>query len=101
MREDLKPCPFCGSNNLDVSMKTSGKYKQCFQCCVYCKSCRTYGPRVLSERRSKAVAMSPAKIREDDILIDQTIDAWNNRAYSELTDEEIKELEYYNRGEQR
>lgn len=36
-----KPCPFCGSTKLDISSKSNG------HTCVYCRSCLTYGPRVL------------------------------------------------------
>lgn len=35
-----KSCPFCGSNKLDISNK--GKHIS-----VFCKTCYTYGPRVL------------------------------------------------------
>ena len=40
---NMKPCPFCGSTKLDLSIKTKGDY---YHCVVYCKSCRAYGPRV-------------------------------------------------------
>lgn len=36
-----KPCPFCNSTKLDISNKSNG------HTCVYCRSCLTYGPRVL------------------------------------------------------
>ena len=36
-----KPCPFCNSTKLDISEKTNGHI------CIYCRSCLTYGPRVL------------------------------------------------------
>lgn len=38
---DAKPCPFCGSTKLYISSKSNG------HTCVYCRSCLTYGPRVL------------------------------------------------------
>lgn len=36
-----KTCPFCNSTKLDISNKSNGHI------CVYCRSCLTYGPRVL------------------------------------------------------
>ena len=43
---DMKPCPFCGGTELDLSVKTRGDY---YHCVVYCKTCRAYGPRTMNQ----------------------------------------------------
>lgn len=45
-----KPCPFCGSENLDISSKTAcGALmdNRIYRVAVYCKKCNAYGPRVV------------------------------------------------------
>lgn len=58
-----KPCPFCNSTKLDISEKTNGHI------CVYCRSCFTYGPRVLEygipENRDKPWDIHWFKTLED------------------------------------
>lgn len=49
-----KPCRFCASKNLGISDKTTTiSYKKKRHVAVYCKDCRAYGPRVISDRREK------------------------------------------------
>ena len=33
----LKNCPFCGSNNIDYSIKTCGSYRRQYHVAMYCK----------------------------------------------------------------
>lgn len=44
----INNCPFCKSNKLDISIKTSGRWSRYYQVAVYCKTCHAYGPRVIS-----------------------------------------------------
>lgn len=54
MTANLKPCPFCGSTKLDISVKRvqTNEYTN-YRTCVYCKNCNSYGPRVV--RNTKLV----------------------------------------------
>ena len=80
---ELKPCPFCGGQDLDYSEKRvqrdHGTQVQ-YQATIYCKRCHTYGPRILSRRviwhNYVAVNASLIGLRE---LAEE---AWNRRAIS-------------------
>ena len=77
---ELKPCPFCGSTDLEISSKCVqrdyGTEIQ-YQVCVYCKKCNAYGTRVLTEKVKKNVYPQPfidfAKAKE------KAIEVWNRR----------------------
>ena len=43
----IKSCPFCGSNNIDYSIKTCGSYRRQYHVAMYCKECNCYGKRTL------------------------------------------------------
>lgn len=50
--QNANNCPFCGTNkkHLDISRKSTGPKRgdePSGHICVYCRICRTYGPRVL------------------------------------------------------
>lgn len=47
MTNKLKDCPFCGSNKIELSMSVSGHFEKYYKIAYYCKSCNTYGPRVI------------------------------------------------------
>ena len=46
--EELKPCPFCGSTKLDFSHKVGDYHGDKYRIAIYCKSCKAYGPRLLT-----------------------------------------------------
>lgn len=48
MLNPINNCPFCDSDKLDISIKTSGRWERYYQVSVYCKKCHCYGPRVVS-----------------------------------------------------
>ena len=48
MLTQINNCPFCDSDKLDISIKTSGRWERYYQVAVYCKNCHCYGPRVIS-----------------------------------------------------
>jgi hypothetical protein len=69
---DLKPCPWCKSNSLDISDKsTTISFKRKRHVSVYCKKCNSYGPRVVGEEQDWNHATA-----ED---IQKAKDLWNNR----------------------
>ena len=41
---ELKPCPFCGGDKIDFSVKTTNDYPFWYVA-MYCKSCHCYGAR--------------------------------------------------------
>lgn len=70
---ELKPCPFCGSNHLGISDKTTTiSYKRKRHVAVYCKDCNCYGARIIGEEQSYNSATDEAKSK--------AIVAWNQRA---------------------
>ena len=86
---ELKSCPFCGSNKLDVSCKTTtSSTGRVYHVVVFCKECRCYGPRVLSrecdlpQNKGKnkydfARYTSPKKYKE--LATEAAQEAWNKR----------------------
>lgn len=52
MPEELKPCPFCGSNNLTVGTNSEedGDLLILLGWCCYCKNCNSQGPLVDREK---------------------------------------------------
>ena len=45
MEIKVKACPFCGSDDIELSTKHVGYYK--YHIAMYCKKCHCYGPRDL------------------------------------------------------
>lgn len=77
---ELKPCPFCGGTKLGFSSKiVSRDYNTSYlyHGAIYCKSCNTYGARVLSE---KVKCAYPSHRIDFDSLESRAIEAWNRRA---------------------
>ena len=76
---ELKPCPFCGGAKMDVSQKVVARdhgTKVQYRVAVYCKSCNTYGPRVLTE---KIKVYSEQRV-DFEKARESAIEAWNRRA---------------------
>lgn len=48
MLRKINNCPFCSSDKLDISIKTSGRWERYYHVAVYCKNCHCYGPRVIA-----------------------------------------------------
>ena len=71
----LKSCPFCGSNNIDYSVKTTGRWERKYHVAMYCKDCNCYGKRIL---------ITPTETSRYDVERNTkykqlAIDAWNDR----------------------
>lgn len=45
----IKPCPFCKSNRIQFSSKTTGNNRRKIQrhIAMYCEDCHCYGPRTI------------------------------------------------------
>ena len=70
----IAPCPFCGSKNIDYSIKTAGGTG--YHMAMYCKDCNSYGKRVL---------IKPTETRRSDIeknkqYYNLALSAWNTRS---------------------
>lgn len=74
----MEPCPFCGSDNLGYSIKATGRFKTLYHACIYCKSCHTYGARVLKEYPRN---INRTTVENDSELKSTAIEHWNKRVY--------------------
>lgn len=72
---NLKPCPFCGSNNIDYSIKTCGSYRGQYHVAMYCKDCNCYGKRTLIEPTETA----RWEIEKNSQYKELAMQAWNTR----------------------
>lgn len=70
---NLKDCPFCGSNNIDYSVKTAGRIG--YHMSMYCKDCHCYGKRVLIKPTEKRLS----DIAKNSKYKQLAIEAWNTR----------------------
>ena len=86
---EIKPCPFCGSTNIDFSSKTSSSSTgRTYHVVVYCKKCRAYGPRVLvrccdiPEEANKPQYLQLVNLKDgkySQMAKDKAIEKWNER----------------------
>lgn len=76
MLNQINNCPFCDSDKLDISIKTSGRWERYYHVVVYCKNCHAYGPRVISR------VDNYRKVTEEDK--NQAIALWNSSIGSKL-----------------
>lgn len=80
---NLKPCPFCGSNKLDISSKRVQTYDYTnYRTCVYCKDCYGYGPRVLVKHvePDKPYYLRSMNIDFNEVAKEEAVKAWNDRS---------------------
>ena len=71
----LKSCPFCGSNNIDYSVKTTGRWERKYHVAMYCKDCNCYGKRILITPTETSRYDVERNIKYKQLAID----AWNDR----------------------
>lgn len=71
----IKSCPFCGSNNIDYSIKTCGNYRKQYHVAMYCKECNCYGKRTLI----KPTETTRWEIGKNENYRELAITAWNTR----------------------
>lgn len=77
--KEIKPCPFCGGNDIRYSTKVKGHFEVYYHATMYCNKCHTYGPRVISKSVYNGDYGNRRKIENDEELKIKAIDAWNNR----------------------
>lgn len=82
--KNLKPCPFCGSVNVDVQDTNNGSLSRHFTCderliCVVCYSCCATAGFVRVNYYTGDVQTA----------INRAIDFWNMRADEDAEDEDV------------
>lgn len=82
----LKNCPFCGGSKIDLSMTVSESIRnRYYKVAYYCKSCSTYGPRVIykpEDPRNRYAAEKELQ-KEDSPIRLQAEKLWNTRNNSQ------------------
>lgn len=68
MSEELKPCPFCGSSNVEIIEGVFGKYGACRSCCAYgpdsASGCAESAAEKWNRRHVPGESNSPAPVEE-------------------------------------
>jgi hypothetical protein len=79
---ELKPCPFCGGNDIRFSIKTTIiYYERAYHFTMYCWDCNCYGPRVLHKCGRHIYNRSELEKSID--FYTQAAEAWNRRVTNE------------------
>ena len=83
---ELKPCPFCGSTDIELSIKKT-KYPFWYTS-MYCKKCNCYGAR------TKVTVQGLGYVTRDDIAFNKdteriAVEAWNTREDAQAKPKEI------------
>ena len=71
VNEDIKPCPFCGSTDLNISMST--EHRKGVPANVYCHDCGCVGPLAYVKRELIE------QFWDDFIFPAKLIKLWNKR----------------------
>ena len=89
MGDELKPCPYCGSLNLEFQFRQALNKKTRYgryDASIYCKNCYAYGPRIKSE----SLHLTHVDLRHEtptdlfkNIMKESAIEAWNRRISNE------------------
>ena len=73
MMPDLKPCPFCGGEGIDIQLVHLRREPKCV---FHCKKCKAYGPDVTES----GPCIGDANLSER-----KAMKAWNRRIKDELS----------------
>ena len=77
---NAKPCPFCGSTDIRLSLKKTGRFETYYHATLHCYNCSTFGPRVLSEKINHISQYTSRLVVEKDTELEtKAINAWNER----------------------
>lgn len=79
MNEELKPCPFCGSEDIRYSLKITGRFDIQYHASMYCNKCHCYGKRTLTKRVGRDDYKGRSNIEKDENIKLDAIKAWNTR----------------------
>lgn len=86
MSEKLKPCPFCGGEDIKYSLKTTRiSYKRKYHASFYCNSCHVYGPRTISDEIGNDIYGCRSQAENDKTLKKTALEKWNDRPNKEET----------------
>ena len=77
---ELKPCPFCGGEDIRCSFKVSGRFIKQYRVAMFCNDCHTYGPRVLTIKTDPDDYRGRCLITKDEKYEAAATEAWNRRA---------------------
>ena len=79
IEEVIKPCPFCGGEDIRYSLKTKGTRDAQYHATMYCNSCHCYGRRTLTEKIKRDDYSGRRAIAENQTIKQEAIKAWNRR----------------------
>lgn len=75
----LKPCPFCGSEDIKYSIKITGHFDVQYHATMYCNKCHCYGKRTLTNKVIHNDYKGRQAIEDDESIKNEAIKAWNTR----------------------
>lgn len=77
--QELKPCPFCGSTDIQYSLKVTGHFDIRYHASMYCNKCHCYGARTLTKKVRYSDYKGRNKIANDESTKEKAIELWNRR----------------------
>lgn len=77
--EELKPCPFCGEEDIRYSLKITGHFDVRYHAAMYCNKCHCYGARTLTKTVRHEDYRGRTEIENNDEVKAAAIEAWNKR----------------------
>lgn len=79
MENKLKPCPFCGGEDIKFSLKTTGRWERKYHLAMYCNDCHCYGTRSIITPTEDTRSQVEKNKEYEQIAIEK----WNRRADDE------------------
>ena len=87
---ELKPCPFCGGEDIRYSLKVKGHRPTQYHAVMYCNSCHCYGKRTRTDKVRHDDYKGRREIQDDEDYKATAIAAWNTRA--DIADARVERL---------
>lgn len=88
MIDKLNPCPFCDSEKIGYSIKTTGRWERKYHVAMYCKDCNCYGARVLITPTEEC----RSDVEKNEEYKKLAIEAWNTRRPIDGIVEKLEEM---------
>lgn len=75
--ENMKPCPFCGGTNIELSVSVAIRKRDTatFHCAMTCSNCKAKGPRYLF----KTYDHNRSNLENNEEIRVEAAKLWNNR----------------------